>query len=124
MEMQSGSAEVLTDDDRYAALSRRDGTFDGHFFYGVWTTGVYCRPNCAARLALRKNVSFHLSCEAAETAGYRPCKRCRPNEASQQERYAEIVRQARRLIDQAEEIPSLEDVAREVGVSPFHSIAS
>jgi len=65
-------------------------------------------------------VSFHFSCEAAERAGFRPCKRCRPNEASQQERHAEIVRQACRLIDQAEEIPSLEDVAREVGVSPFH----
>jgi len=120
MEMQSGGADVLTDDDRNAAVSRRDGAFDGRFFYGVRTTGVYCRPSCAARLALRKNVSFHLSCEAAERAGFRPCKRCRPNEASQQERHAEIVRQACRLIDQAEEIPSLEDVAREVGVSPFH----
>ena len=120
MEMQSGGADVLTDDDRYAAVSRRDGAFDGRFFYGVRTTGVYCRPSCAARLALRKNVSFHFSCAAAEIAGFRPCKRCRPNEASQQERHAEIVRQACRLIDQAEEIPSLEDVAREVGVSPFH----
>lgn len=120
MEMQSGGADVLTDDDRYAAVSRRDGSFDGRFFYGVRTTGVYCRPSCAARLALRKNMSFHFSCEAAEIAGFRPCKRCRPNEASQQERHAEIVRQACRLIDQAEEIPSLEDVAREVGVSPFH----
>jgi AraC family transcriptional regulator of adaptative response/methylated-DNA-[protein]-cysteine methyltransferase len=120
MEMQSGGADVLTDDDRYAAVSRRDGSFDGRFFYGVRTTGVYCRPSCAARLALRKNVSFHFSCEAAEIVGFRPCKRCRPNEASQQERHAEIVRQACRLIDQAEEMPSLEDVAREVGVSPFH----
>ncbi len=120
MEMQSGGADALTDNDRYAAVSRRDGAFDGRFFYGVKTTGVYCRPSCAARLALRKNVSFHLSCDAAEIAGFRPCKRCRPNEASQQERHAEIVCQACRLIDQAEEIPSLEDVARQVGVSPFH----
>jgi AraC family transcriptional regulator of adaptative response/methylated-DNA-[protein]-cysteine methyltransferase len=120
MEMQSDGSNVLTDDDRYTAVSRRDGAFDGRFFYGVRTTGVYCRPSCAARLALRKNVSFHLSCAAAEVAGFRPCKRCRPNEASQQERHAKIVRQACRLIDEAEEIPSLEDVAREVGVSPFH----
>ena len=120
METRSGAADGLTDDDRYAAVSRRDGAFDGRFFYGVQTTGVYCRPSCAARLALRRNMSFHLSCEAAELAGFRPCKRCRPNEASQQERHAEIVRKACRLIDQAEDIPSLEDIARDVGVSPFH----
>jgi AraC family transcriptional regulator of adaptative response/methylated-DNA-[protein]-cysteine methyltransferase len=120
MATQGSDADTLTDDDRYAALSRRDGASDGQFFYSVQTTGVYCRPSCAARLALRKNVSFHLSCEAAERAGFRPCKRCRPNEPSQQERHAEIVRQACRLIDQAEESPSLENIARQVGISPFH----
>jgi AraC family transcriptional regulator of adaptative response/methylated-DNA-[protein]-cysteine methyltransferase len=110
----------MTDDDRYAAVSRRDRAFDGRFFYGVQTTGVYCRPSCASRLARRKNVSFHVSCEAAERAGFRPCKRCRPNEASQQERHAELVRKACRMIDQADELPSLKDIAREVGVSPFY----
>jgi AraC family transcriptional regulator of adaptative response/methylated-DNA-[protein]-cysteine methyltransferase len=110
----------LTDDDRYAAITRRDGAFDGQFFYGVQTTGVYCRPSCASRPALRENISFHPSCEAAERAGLRPCKRCRPNEPSQQARHAEMVRQACRLIDQAEDIPSLEDIARQVGVSPYH----
>jgi AraC family transcriptional regulator of adaptative response/methylated-DNA-[protein]-cysteine methyltransferase len=115
-----GADMELTDDDRYAAVGRRDHGFDGVFFYGVQTTGVYCRPSCAARLALRKNMSFHPTCEAAERAGFRPCKRCRPNEASQQERQAAMVRQACRLIDAAEEMPSLEDIARQVGVSPFH----
>jgi AraC family transcriptional regulator of adaptative response/methylated-DNA-[protein]-cysteine methyltransferase len=118
MDTQHGA--TLTDDDRYAAVARRDGAFDGTFFYGVQTTGVYCRPSCAARLALRKNVSFHPTCEAAERAGLRPCKRCRPNEPSQRERHAEMVRQACRLIDQAEEIPSLDDIARRIGVSAFH----
>ncbi len=117
---QSGGSDTLTDDDRYAAITRRDGTFDGQFYYGVQTTGVYCRPSCAARPALRRNVTFYPSCQAAERAGLRACKRCRPNEASQQERHADMVRQACRLIDQAEEIPSLEHIAREVGVSPFH----
>ena len=118
--MTTMDSAPLSDDDRYAAITRRDGGFDGCFFYAVQTTGVYCRPSCAARLALRRNVSFHASCEAAERAGFRPCKRCRPNEPSQQQRRAEIVRKACRLIDEAEEIPSLETVAREVGVSPFH----
>lgn len=117
---QGRGTATLVDDDRYAAISQRDAAFDGLFFYGVRTTGVYCRPSCAARLALRKNVSFHLTCEAAECAGFRACKRCRPNEPSQHERHAEIVRRACRLIDQAEDIPVLQNIAREVGVSPFH----
>ena len=120
METRTGAASTLTDDDRYAAVSRRDSAFDGQFFYGVQTTGVYCRPSCAARLALRRNVSFHSSCEAAERAGFRACKRCRPNEPSQSDRHAEIVRRACRLIDQAEEIPPLGEIARGIGVSPFH----
>ena len=120
MNTQNGVDAVMTDEDRYAAVIRRDGALDGQFFYGVQTTGVYCRPSCAARLALRKNVSFHLNGEAAERAGFRPCKRCRPNKASQQERHAALVCAACRMIDEAEELPSLEDIARKVGVSPFH----
>jgi AraC family transcriptional regulator of adaptative response/methylated-DNA-[protein]-cysteine methyltransferase len=120
MAFQGDETDTLNDDDRYSAVSRRDGAFDGQFFYGVQTTGVYCRPSCAARGALRKNISFYLTCEAAERAGFRPCKRCRPNEPSQNERHAEMVRRACRLIDEAEDIPSLENIARLVGVSPFH----
>ena len=120
MDIQCDAAAALADDERYAAIARRDGTFDGLFFYGVQTTGVYCRPSCAARLALRKNVSFHPTCEAAERAGFRACKRCRPNEPSQQARHAGIVSRACRLIDQSEELPALEAIAREVGVSPYH----
>ncbi len=70
------------DDARWEALVRRDHAADGAFFYSVQTTGVYCRPSCAARLARRENVRFHASCADAERAGFRPCKRCRPNEAS------------------------------------------
>ena len=75
------SARSLTrDEDRWAAVIRRDPDADRAFYYAVRTTGVYCRPSCAARRARRENVSFHESCEAAECAGFRPCKRCRPNE--------------------------------------------
>jgi AraC family transcriptional regulator of adaptative response/methylated-DNA-[protein]-cysteine methyltransferase len=117
----TSSAETEpVEDYRYQAIRQRDPAYDGVFFYGVQTTGVYCRPSCAARLALLKNVSFHPSCEAAEQAGFRACKRCRPNAASQQERHAAMVRRACRLIDEAEEMPVLGDIARDVGVSPFH----
>jgi AraC family transcriptional regulator of adaptative response/methylated-DNA-[protein]-cysteine methyltransferase len=108
------------DHERYEAVRRRDPARDGEFFYAVRTTGVYCRPSCAARLARPENVSFHPSCEAAEQAGFRPCKRCRPNEASQSARHAAIVSRACRLIDAAEEMPKLEDLARAVQVSPYH----
>ena len=77
-----------TDDSRWQAVQRRDTTADGTFYYSVRTTGVYCRPSCAARAARRENVAFHATCEAAEAAGFRPCKRCRPNEATAAVRFA------------------------------------
>ena len=81
-----------------------------------------CTAGQAARRgrARRENVSFHTTCAAAERAGFRACKRCRPNEASQAKRQAETVRRACRLIDAAEDAPALADIARRVGVSPFH----
>lgn len=102
------------------AVRTRDRSFDGEFYYAVATTGVYCRPSCAARRAKRENVTFHASCEAAEAAGFRPCKRCRPNGASLQDRYAAKVAQACRMIEAAEEPPKLDDLARVTGLSPFH----
>ena len=81
------AASLFSDDeDRWAAVVRRDRGAEGVFYYSVRTTGVYCRPSCAARLARRENVRFHSSCEEAEAAGFRPCKRCRPNEAGLSER--------------------------------------
>jgi hypothetical protein len=66
------------DDARWEAVKRRDRAVDGSFFYSVKTTGVFCRPSCAARLPRRENVAFHASTADAERAGFRPCKRCRP----------------------------------------------
>eukprot|EP01034_Spumella_vulgaris_P038937 gene38937-48081_t len=57
------------DDERWAAVQQRDGEADGQFYYSVRTTGVYCRPSCGARPALRRNVSFHASRAEAEAAG-------------------------------------------------------
>lgn len=104
----------------WTAVEARDRSFDGQFYYSVATTGVYCRPSCPARLANRENVAFHASCAAAEAAGFRPCKRCKPNEASLQDRYAVKVAEACRLIEDAENAPKLEDLARRSGLSAFH----
>jgi AraC family transcriptional regulator of adaptative response/methylated-DNA-[protein]-cysteine methyltransferase len=69
-------------DPRWIAIATRDTGSDGEFFYSVRTTGVYCRPSCAADPARRENVAFHATAEEAERAGFRPCKRCRPDRIS------------------------------------------
>ncbi|WP_424810578.1 bifunctional DNA-binding transcriptional regulator/O6-methylguanine-DNA methyltransferase Ada [Roseococcus sp. YIM B11640] len=109
-----------TEEQRWAAVRARDAAADGHFVFSVLTTGVYCRPSCAARPARRENVSFHADGPAAERAGYRACKRCRPNGPGQAERHAAAVAEACRIIDAAEEAPSLDVLAKAVGLSRFH----
>src|SRR5262245_10648361 len=109
-----------SEDPRWRAVERRDRAADGTFVYSVRTTGVYCRPSCAARLPRRENVAFHATCADAEHAGFRPCKRCRPNEASLAERQAAAVANACRLIEEAEELPSLDALAQAAGLSRFH----
>jgi len=109
-----------TDSERWQAVRRRDRRADERFYYSVETTGVYCRPSCAARLPRRENVRFHASPAEAERAGFRPCKRCRPNEAALAERQAAAVAKACGMIAQAEEMPSLDALAKAAGMSRFH----
>ncbi|WEF31345.1 bifunctional DNA-binding transcriptional regulator/O6-methylguanine-DNA methyltransferase Ada [Pseudoduganella chitinolytica] len=108
------------DDTRWAAIQRRDRTADGQFWYAVRTTGVYCRPSCGARPALRGNVSFHASADAAEQAGYRPCRRCKPDQPPLAERHAALVERMCRLIEAADSAPDLASLAEAAGVSQFH----
>jgi AraC family transcriptional regulator of adaptative response/methylated-DNA-[protein]-cysteine methyltransferase len=113
-------AVYLSDPQRWAAVMRRDPQADGQFYYAVRTTGVYCRPSCPSRHALRDNVTFHESPAAAEEAGYRPCKRCHPNEARIATKHGAAVAKACRLIEAADELPSLETLANAAGMSQFH----
>lgn len=83
------TAQFATDEARWEAVRRRDPAADGQFLYSVATTGVFCRPSCAARPARRENVAFHASPAEAERAGFRPCKRCRPDLAPRAERSAD-----------------------------------
>src|SRR5882672_1915928 len=73
---------ATTSDPRWASIVARDASADGKFYYSVKTMGVYCRPSCAARLARPENVRFHPTTWDAESAGFRPCKRCKPNQSS------------------------------------------
>ncbi len=117
---QTDAGDFATDAARYAAIRRRDARAEGQFYYSVATTGVYCRPTCAARLALRKNVDFHRTPDEAEQAGFRPCKRCRPRDPSQQERHARVVEAMRRLIESSDEPLGLAALAARFHLSPFH----
>lgn len=114
------SLDARSDEGRWAAVVARDRQADGAFYYSVKTTGVYCRPSCAARLARRENVAFHETCEAAEAAGFRPCKRCHPRGMSQSERNSKLVVRACRLIETADEPPKLAKLASLARMSPFH----
>jgi AraC family transcriptional regulator of adaptative response/methylated-DNA-[protein]-cysteine methyltransferase len=121
MEQQmTSSMSFSTDDARWDAVTRRDAAADGRFVYSVRSTGVYCRPSCGSRRALRENVAFHADPAAAERAGFRPCKRCNPTGASTAEQQAALVAEACRAIESAEEMPRLDALAERAGLSPYH----
>jgi AraC family transcriptional regulator of adaptative response/methylated-DNA-[protein]-cysteine methyltransferase len=110
---------LKTDDDRWTAFANRDRTYDGTFVMGVRTTGVYCKPSCPARRPHRHNTEFFDSPSAAEQAGYRPCKRCRPHaDGAPIER---SVNAARAYLDArvGQRVP-LARLGKAVGLSPWH----
>ena len=109
-----------TEDERWAAVQARDTAADGQFVYAVRTTGVYCRPSSTARLPKRENVEYFDSAEAAEAAGYRCSRRARSDQTSAATQRAEVVARACRMIEVSETSPALDDLALEVGMSPFH----
>lgn len=116
---QLRAAAVLSDP-RWAAVVARDPKADGRFLYSVKSTGVYCRPSCAARLARPENVQFHRNAAEAERAGFRPCKRCKPDQPTPAEQHAERVAALCRSIEEAEQLPSLAQLAQQAGLSPYH----
>jgi AraC family transcriptional regulator, regulatory protein of adaptative response / methylated-DNA-[protein]-cysteine methyltransferase len=113
-------ANAITSDPRWLAVVKREKTADGTFYYSVKTTGVYCRPSCASRLARPENVLFHQTPEDAERAGFRACKRCKPKGASLIKENAAKISKVCRLIDGSEESLSLDQLAKYAGMSVFH----
>ena len=107
-------------DPRWADVVARNAEADGKFYFGVRTTGVYCRPSCGARTARPENVSFYATSEEAQEAGFRPCKRCRPDRSAVIDPYALRVTQACRIIEESEITPTLEKLARQLGMSAYH----
>lgn len=113
-------ASQTSADPRWAAVVARDRRADGQFVYAVSSTGVYCRPSCGARTAKAQNVSFYLTGEQAEQAGFRPCKRCQPELAALAERHAVLIAQLCRYIDSAPTTPSLAELAQQANMSSYH----
>lgn len=113
-------AAHIRNDPRWAAILNKDAAADGEFFFGVSTTGVYCRPSCGARQPRPENVSFFATTAEAEAAGFRPCQRCQPDQPPLAQRHAALVTALCRHMEQAETPPSLESLAQQTGLSPWH----
>ena len=111
---------MTVDDPRWAAVAARDSRADGHFYYAVKTTGVYCRPSCSARLARPENVRFYTNCHEAEASGFRPCKRCKPDRLPLAAQHAALITDACRSIEQSSSAPSLAQLAQQAGLSTSH----
>lgn len=110
------AVKIVDADEAWAAIKRRDRSFDGKFVTGVLTTGIYCRPSCAARQPAQKNVRFFADGEAARAAGLRACKRCLPDDVARDE--VAIVKAIELLV--GEEAPKLEELADAVDYAPHH----
>jgi AraC family transcriptional regulator, regulatory protein of adaptative response / methylated-DNA-[protein]-cysteine methyltransferase len=107
-------------DVRWNILRERSQQIEQPFYYGVTTTGIYCRPHCSSRLPRRENVRFFDTVDEATQAGFRPCKRCRPNLPEQADSTQAAVLQACAIMDNADETPTLAELAGTVGLSPFY----
>jgi len=104
----------------WQAVQDRDARHDGTFYFGVVTTGVYCRPSCAARQPLRKNVRFYASPDDAERDGLRACRRCHPRDIAAGDRVAVRIQALCRHIEQhADEPMKLDELAERAGISRF-----
>ena len=120
MRVSKPKLRSVENDPRWARIVARDRTADGHFWYSVATTGVYCRPSCASRIPNPENVHLHDSLESARATGCRPCKRCNPDGPSIHATHATLIAKACRMISESEEEPSLGELAARVGRSPSH----
>jgi AraC family transcriptional regulator of adaptative response/methylated-DNA-[protein]-cysteine methyltransferase len=109
---------MVTDEIRWRSIEERDP--EATFLYGVSTTGVYCHPSCPSRRPRRENATTFDTVEAAEAAGFRACKRCRPNGDGTTGGHTDLVARACRIIETSASAPDLATLAAKVGMSPFH----
>lgn len=117
---RSVSTPSVAEETLWQAVLNRDSDFDGKVFYAVISTGIYCRPTCPSRKPSRSQVSFFSSPAAAEKGGFRPCKRCQPQNATAPNPARDKVLAACRYIEECDRIPTLAELSAEVEMSPSH----
>lgn len=110
----------IDEQDCWQAVQTRDKAFDGRFVVAVRSTGIYCRPSCPARTPLRKNVTFFALPAAAEQAGFRACKRCRPQLINMVDPQVALVQQVCEIINLHEDMPTLDVLGAQVNMSSYH----
>jgi AraC family transcriptional regulator, regulatory protein of adaptative response / methylated-DNA-[protein]-cysteine methyltransferase len=114
-------ANSVTPAAAWRAVESRDPRFDGRFVYAVSSTGIYCKPSCPSRRPSRANVSFFETPDLAETAGFRPCLRCKPRDAAATSATERGVEAARAYLDANDDrVVSLTELATRAGLSPSH----
>src|ERR1700722_1252145 len=116
--------QTVANDPRWARIVARDKSADGLFWYTVATTGIYCRPSCLSRTAKPSNVRIHDTLASAKATGFRACRRCNPEGMSVDAENGAIVTKVCRILDAADETPSLGELAEAVDLSPsyFHRL--
>ncbi len=120
MTRQNNPAVNTRNDPRWTAVITRDPAVERAFVYAVKTTGIYCRPNCPSRRAKSENVIFYNTSTEAERDGFRPCKRCQPDQRPAATRQATKITELCRFIEHAEQIPTLHELAQQSGLSAYH----
>ncbi|OEU48513.1 MAG: 6-O-methylguanine DNA methyltransferase [Desulfobulbaceae bacterium S3730MH12] len=113
-------AQFNTDEERWKAVGENNSSADGAFYYAVITTGIYCQPSCKSKLPNRDNVEYFTTCDAAEAAGYRACKRCRPTATSKVQEIKQKIIHACRIIEESDTTIKLDKLAGQVNLSPYH----
>src|SRR5437868_866028 len=118
--LNAEAGPLIDEAELWRAVESKDAAFDGLFVFAVTSTGVYCRPSCPSRRARRDRVQFFRLPEGAERAGFRSCKRCKPDAAPSPDPHVELVRKACRIIESRQPAPGLDELSTELGISQFH----
>ena len=110
----------MNDEQLWHAVLTRDAKLDGEFVFAVSSTHIYCRPSCPSRRPRRDRVSFFSGPEAAEQAGFRPCRRCHPRNGAANDHRSEVIKRACELLEQSDEAMTLTELSERLGISSFH----
>jgi AraC family transcriptional regulator of adaptative response/methylated-DNA-[protein]-cysteine methyltransferase len=120
MQMPRHTLADRIDEDRWQAVIGRDRESDGRFVYAVRSTGIYCRPSCPSRRPRRDRAIFFLTANEAERGGFRPCKRCRPQDTAQPDVWIRKISRACAMLASADGHVPLATLTARIGGSPFH----